>query len=790
MMRGHFHLGIRTFSVIALSAVSVICFSQQVLGAKEVFRRLQEVEQKRNLAGYHILDSNLPVEPSRPLSVNNWVKQSLKSNFDWRDDTDSTMNQLPPPEYWPEIDATYRTQNAPTQFKILGAFLVRDRARLRSLVLQVGAADPELEEVWQLMLELGQCWSDKELVATAFVKQMELMKVAEDKGLPLYTGAISTPYIRSSRTPALVRIVGRAKAKELYRLYFRTLQMPIEIMSRDDYEVIVDLFRKEGASFPFAHFEVIQTIGASDLYDAMSKRFPGEDEPNKSYAFSYYALANVFRGNGDRFLAHAKDIAGIRFFSIFAETILRSFDIEEELSDSYNNPKKAQNAFEFFEKALSADHTVRFWQELCEAGLAAGRRDRLITILTEATEKEKAVSPLDFERRPPELLRSIASSTETSAQIADRMLSHMRIGHGDASEAAKMGQLLNRRDLIDFGMKNLLRGIIGEGNDLMFQTQRYAEIENEYINGSFPDPSSLVHVYSALGRHQDVIDVLNLSSHWRSNDLKNEQDLYGGDFNLLLAAAKAFLATGDQKNGMNVLRWSLRSRKKVDEGYRLLIDILGEATALSELERMEQLDPFDNRPPLWRATILLKQGKLDEAERAAKKSIEIDAADEDIEPGRRMAATEVLIEVLEAKKKSEEVAKLRKTVEAIRLSEKADIYADAGLGFESIRLYREALGIDPQSCRTHLRLANAYFKGGLNAEAGSEYRLGFELLPRFVSRKCSIPLIPDSYRWNPVSTRIGEDVFGAMVRRRPGDPAGLIPAYPPEPVTNVPNPYD
>lgn len=768
-----FRIGVRTFLGLALGVVSASCLSQQILGAKEVLRRQQDVEQKRNSSGNLLLEYVRPKRPSAPMNTSEWAQQSLIAKFDLEEGNFAIMNRLPSPEYWPAIDAIYRNQDAPLPYKVLGAYLVGDRARLRSLVLEAGDRDRNHEEVWELMLALGQCWSDKELVSLAFVNQVERMKRAQGKGLDLYTGPISTIRLISHRTPGLVRILGREKAKEMYRLYFRNLQMPIEIMSRDDYEVILELFRTEGASFPFPHFEVIQTISAGDLYVAMDKRFPGEDEPNKSYAFYYYVLANVLRGNGDSFLTHAKDIASIRFTSMFVETILRSFDIEEELSSFYSDPKKAQNAFDFFEKALRGDPSVHLWPELCDAGVAAGQRNRLIAILTDAAEKEGVVSPIGFERRPPELLRGVASTTETSTQTADRMLAHMKAGHGEANEAAKMGQLLNRQDLTDIGVKNLLRELIKEGNDLMFQTQRYVDIENEYINEYNPEPSSLVHVYSALGRHQDVIDVLNLSHHWRSNDLKDEQDRYGVNLNLHLGVAKALLATGDRQSGLNVLRWSLRSRTKVDEAYELLLDTLGEAMALRELEWMELQDQFDNRPPLWRAKVLLKLGRLDEAERAAKKSIEIDQSDEDIEPGRRMAAHEVLAEVLEAKKRPEDAAKQRKIVEATRLSEKADLYADAGLGSDAIRIYREALVIDPESCRTYLRLGEALFKGGHYAEAGAEYRRGFELLPKYTSRNCSIMVAPDLFNRNEISTRIGDEVFGAMVKNRPGNPRAL-----------------
>ena len=773
MMEGRFRPNLRVLTALSLGVATASCFAQQLLGAKEVLRRHEEVETKRNPLGSHLFEASSPQRPSTPLNPGEWASQSLKSSFDFRGGDPRIMGQLPPPKYWPAIDAAYRTGNAPLPFKILGSYLVGDSARLKSLVKQAAATNPNLDEVWDLVLELGECWSDQELVTMAFEHQVAQLKQAEDNGLPLYQGPISTISIRSYRTPGLVRIVGRQRAKEMYRGFFRTLKTPIEFMSRDDYEVILDLFRKEGSTFPFPHFEVIQTIDAADLYPAMAKRFTGEDEPNKSYAFTYFALFSILAGNGDAFLLQAKDVASTRFNSIFLETILRSFDIEESLGESYSDPKKAVNAFDFFAKALKADPSIQLWRELCEAGLAAGKRERLISILEEATQKYGRKPQNEFESNPPELLRSLARWTETSSQTADRLVAHLKEGYGESVDAIRMGHLLKRADLIEIGSQSLGRTFLPEGIDLLIQAQRFGEIESEYINGTSPDPSSLVHLYSSLGRNSDVVDMLNLCPQWRSKDLKDDGDWYNSTQNFHLEVAKALLATGDRQNGLNVLRWSLRTRTKVDEGYRTLIETLGDTASLAEVNRMEQQDRFDNRPPLWRATILLKHGQLEEAEKAARKSIVIDPADEDIEPGRRMVAYDLLADILEARKKPKEAAGFRKVVQAIRLSEEADQYVKAGLGSEAIRIYRQALQVDPDSCRSHLRLADALFNGGFNSEAESSYRRGFGLLPKYITRACSIPVVPEKHFWNRISMRVGEEVFGAMVKARPGNARAL-----------------
>ena len=122
------------------------------------------------------------------------------------------------------------------------------------------------------------------------------------------------------------------------------------------------------------------------------------------------------------------------------------------------------------------------------------------------------------------------------------------------------------------------------------------------------------------------------------------------------------------------------------------------AGAVTRLDQLFKLDQFEERPLIWKAKLLADSGKLEEAEKTARKAISIDPSDGEEGPGRRMMAYAVLADIREKRGDAKEATDLRSAVTAIRHSEDADRFYDAGLISRSVKMYEEAL--------THF--ANAY----------------------------------------------------------------------------------
>src|SRR5262249_39345225 len=127
-----------------------------------------------------------------------------------------------------------------------------------------------------------------------------------------------------------------------------------------------------------------------------------------------------------------------------------------------------------------------------------------------------------------------------------------------------------------------------------------------------------------------------------------------------------------------------------DLGYEVLVSC-GSKDVLSDLDSLLPLNRYEERPLIWKAKVLLDQGKIDEAETAIKAAIAIDPSDGDEPHGRRMFAYTVYADILEKKGDSAQAGVMRGVVRAIRMAEKADDLLQAGLIKRAIKTYNDAL---------------------------------------------------------------------------------------------------
>ena len=102
-----------------------------------------------------------------------------------------------------------------------------------------------------------------------------------------------------------------------------------------------------------------------------------------------------------------------------------------------------------------------------------------------------------------------------------------------------------------------------------------------------------------------------------------------------MVAASALAATDHKAEARAILNAYLDRSGGYDPAYQLLIS-LGDDNLFPRLDELFRRDQFEERPLIWKAELLRRAGKLDEAERIARQAIAIDPSDGEEPHGDRM----------------------------------------------------------------------------------------------------------------------------------------------------------
>jgi tetratricopeptide (TPR) repeat protein len=202
---------------------------------------------------------------------------------------------------------------------------------------------------------------------------------------------------------------------------------------------------------------------------------------------------------------------------------------------------------------------------------------------------------------------------------------------------------------------------------------------------------------------------------------------------LLLMAAQAMAALKKDEAARKMVRRVIVDYPQNDQAYALLVKLGGD-DLVALLDRSQANDRFEERPLIWKAKLQLDAGSLDDAEKTIRAAIAIDPSDGEQGKGDRMRAYVVLGDILEKKADAEQAKTMRGAVAAIRLSENADDFWNAGLLSRAVKMYEEALGLFSDAYCIQSRLALRYSEVGEYDKAEIHYRRAFELMPESFGR--------------------------------------------------------
>jgi tetratricopeptide (TPR) repeat protein len=276
----------------------------------------------------------------------------------------------------------------------------------------------------------------------------------------------------------------------------------------------------------------------------------------------------------------------------------------------------------------------------------------------------------------------------------------------------------------------------------------------------------LAQLYDKAGRFEDTLTLLEKSRWWGATDL---MDINDNVPSLAPIAARALHKSGRDAESVEILKWYLYAKPADDAAYQTLIDMLG-SPLIPWLDRLQLRDRFEERPLIWKAVLLKKEGKLDEAESVVRQALKIDPTDGEQPPGDRVRGYAVLAEILRAKGKLDDAAFFERVIQSVRLAEKGDKLTEAGLLRRSLKLYEQAAEQFADAYCVQWRLAERLASIGDLAGAKKHYEIAFERMPEQFGQVAQFCFGCEGVFTHQQSVSVAEEVLTGVAKASPNKP--------------------
>ena len=287
--------------------------------------------------------------------------------------------------------------------------------------------------------------------------------------------------------------------------------------------------------------------------------------------------------------------------------------------------------------------------------------------------------------------------------------------------------------------------------------------------------SLLVALYHRANRPADILTLLTKAPQWNAKDLSallSQTVTIGRNSDYVaLFAADALLQSGRSAEANQITDALIKRHSGYDPAYEYLAKQNAASEMIPRLDQLFALDRFEERPLIWKAKLLADQGQLEDAEKCARQAVAIDPSDGEEGPGRRMRAYAVLADIRERSEGDQKEAdSLRQAVTAIRHSEDADRFYDAGLISRAVKMYEEALSHFSNAYCIQSRLALRMVETGDLAGAEEHYRRAYELMPESFGRVESHCFGCERAFDGERAQSIAEKVFTELSAKQPDKP--------------------
>jgi tetratricopeptide (TPR) repeat protein len=741
-------------------------------------------------------------------------------------DLGTLIESLPPATAWgaleKEIAATSkgRPQSRQLALRVLMAALN-------------GTADvPALSEAVKTELKRGRGFFGS--VSNYEIQQLADLKDALNRRNGQAPDPIATAQelLRNTRATESLRVpAGLARAANAEAWVAEALRKGVKLTTHQEAtrRLIVKVLAEQPDLLKTPQWELVTSIHDLPLAETLLQRFPTSDSGRWSRQKTEQVVlaGRILQGR------HAEALKGwlasltASDAASFSNSLFDSKEFRQAVASKPGDPLR-----QFMESSLNAVPVLPLWQPYIRHMAATGHskearvflethvgqapegsnarrliENHLIGALLAAGDTERGVPRLraflsasnQEPQKPTEAERAKladalhAAGVEASPKLIELLASFESMGASRretddyALKLVELGRLLKQPEWMDEGFAVLLRS--GKENDSSYSNSQIVEAflkagrgpaaealiasrlerHSQDESGAYEDASLLAEIYRRAGRYDDVVTLLDRFRSWNAADLADVETHSFTRTSPQLAAAEAFFHQGKKDVALALVKRVLQSNPGRDDAYRLRIQLGGDGL-VRELEGIAAVHPFQERPLIWKAKFLLDAGRLDEAEKTIRAAIAIDPSDGEQGKGDRMRAYSILADVLAKKGDAENARVFRGAVKAVRLSEDADDWWQAGLLAKAIGMYEEALTHFADAYCIQSRLALRYSETGDLENAEKHYQRAFELMPDSFGRVESHCFGCEGIFNGSTSQTVAERVFTKLAAEKPGHP--------------------
>jgi len=585
-------------------------------------------------------------------------------------------------------------------------------------------------------------------------------------------------YVPSYYVPNLVTTVGEKDAETFLLKALTTYPGPITPREKRTTDLARLIATENIDKLAAAQWELTKSYDAQELYAGLLKRF-GEPKNDHNFesARAYEVARLILAGkteDAEKILAAPSPMRGNYPLSL-----------PHDLFPHAVKAGKTDVLIQFFDTSLRANPALPYWNDYFAVSNLDKQPDKAIALMKEALSR-KNLSPEATRSLRTDLAEALLASSQVDEGVAE-LIKLAKETNAERKEEtidpdentlkiAKIGFLMNRPEWTKDGIALALQELetlkktstadpsptrsanfanalattlieIGQAHQaeavltdiLEWQSQRNASAPPSYFdNEANTSLASLVGIYTDAKRSADVVTLLDRAPWWTATDLSQIMDTSVAraslqDDYLADAAARALDDIGQKETALKITEARLAQSPSDDRAYEQLLRSAG-VGALPILERLAAQHRFEERPLIWKAQLLLTEGKLPEAEEAARAAIAVDPSDGEKGPGDRMRAYAVLADIREARGDAKEAEFFRSVIKAIRLSEDADQLYKAGVIGPALAMYETSLTMFADAYCIQSRLALRMNEQGRWKEAEEHYRKAYELMPSSFGR--------------------------------------------------------
>lgn len=241
----------------------------------------------------------------------------------------------------------------------------------------------------------------------------------------------------------------------------------------------------------------------------------------------------------------------------------------------------------------------------------------------------------------------------------------------------------------------------------------------------------LMFVYAKAGQCQEVLALLDGYKGWGAMDATllmfhkvGSPSIFVGEY-----VSACLIDQGRSDVARSMLELLMAYEPGYDPAYSLYKKVVGAGEAIEYFDKLYHFDAFEERPLIWKASVLMDQGKFSDALSVLQKALTIDPSDGEQHLGRRMLAYQLMGEVYDALGDTQKAQDFKGIIDAIRLAEKADKLNAAGFNQKAVSMYDEASKRFSGAYCIQSRLAVRQNAFGLTEQSLEHYRRAYELMP-------------------------------------------------------------